>query len=1211
MSVLRGHSGLPSAPAPVPAPAAEGRPAEGRPAAEIIGAYAATCLWELGADHVELELRADGRRVLFTFRESDGGSGGGSGGSGGPGLPPGPAGPRPVTIGCPVAATAPASARALVSACRLRLSWSDDGTVEHRLVPAPGARVEAGLARLRLADRLARPGEGIPGRREREALTTAPWAGGGEPVRWPDLCDAFTAQARATPGLVAVTDDTEELTYAELDRWTGSLALRLRAEGVGTGEIVAVGVERGVASVAAVLGVLRAGAAYLPVGVDLPLSRQRRFLAVSGARVAVVGDGSPLRNLVERPIDVASAREEAVASAREETTAPARNDDAAVTRLPSPPGPETLAYVLFTSGSTGEPKAVAMPRRSLNHHVDWYRHHSSSPVGGRSLHFADLGWDTSTAEIFPTLCSGGTVVVAGRRARRDPDRLVDLLRTSGVQRMVLPPQVLAQIAERCLRSGGPALPLLDVVSGGEQLVLTDVLRRWLLGLPGAVLQNHYGPSETQLVTAYVSDPAQAPDLPPIGRPCGNNRLYVLDETGRPAAVGEPGELVIAGPGVASGYLGDPAATAAAFVPDPSGASDGRAYRSGDLVRRLPDGNLQFVGRVDRQVKVRGYRVEPAEVERVLTELPRVRAAAVTAVERAGHRSLVAFVVTDADTADLLGELERRLPGYMVPSRIEPVDALPLTPNGKVDVSALLDHGTDAAADEPVARPVAAVIAAWTEVLGAAPGPDTDFRAAGGDSLTAMTIAARCHVRGLRVSAVDVLEAATPRRLADIAGRAGGGVTRDLPGAGTLLPLLPSQADALRTPTPDRDHWYQAALFRTGADLDTGLLREAVRAVVAAHPSLRCAVTDDGQRVVEPYEAVADARSDTASGGLAAALARVRGGGLDLGSGRLVDVTRLSGDRLLLVVHQMAFDAVSWGTFTSDLQEAYRTLRLGGVPALGEATSTAAWLEALRGYAAGVARDELPVWRDQVRGEPALPPDVPGGSRAVNLGGTACGLERALDADSTRRLLRETPLTASCRADEVVLHALVRTLAAGRTGPVRLDTLQHGRAERIAPGLDLSRTTGWFTTVAPLTVALPRSGGPRDELAATVAANRSRPLSGVGFGALRHFGTGAPREALNGIGPADVSFDFLGTAASLYPGELLVEKLDAALGPYVHDGWERPHPVEVQAYISEGRLVIGWTYSKALHSERLIRRTADRHIADLVAMVDGRAWTAAS
>jgi amino acid adenylation domain-containing protein len=443
--------------------------------------------------------------------------------------------------------------------------------------------------------------------------------------------------------------------------------------------------------------------------------------------------------------------------------------------------PESLAYVIYTSGSTGRPKGVAMPHRPLADLIRWHRGDPELGRPARTLQFAALGFDVSFQEMLTTWCTGGTLVTVDEETRRDPERLLHLLVDERVQRLFLPPVALGQLA--AVAEAAPRVPaaLREIVTAGEQLVLTPAVHAFLARLPDCVLRNQYGPSETHVVTEHVlrGPPSAWPSMPPIGRPIAKARAYLLDGHLQPVPTGVAGELYLGGTALARGYLHRPELTADRFIPDPfSGAPGARLYRTGDLARWLPDGSIQFLGRADHQVKVRGFRIECGEVEAALAEHPSVHASAVAAREDAtGHKQLVAYVVPQPGMAptgdDLRTFLRQSLPEHMVPGAFVALEALPLSPNGKVDRRALPAPG---AKHLPEGRPrvaprnalETAIAAIWREVLHRPEvGVHDGFFDLGGHSLVATQIMSRLRdAFGVEVPLRRLFE--RPSTIADLA-----------------------------------------------------------------------------------------------------------------------------------------------------------------------------------------------------------------------------------------------------------------------------------------------------------------------------------------------------------------------------------------------------------------------------------------------------------
>ncbi|UQI45505.1 amino acid adenylation domain-containing protein [Streptomyces sp. HU2014] len=611
-----------------------------------------------------------------------------------------------------------------------------------------------------------------------------------------DVVTLFTEQAARTPDAVAVAFDGGRWTYRELARAADRVAGHLRAAGTTTGDRVAVALDRSPELIAVVLGIAKAGAAVVPLDTAYPAERLRMMLE-QARPVRVVTDpghahlaGDPDILL---PVGTVTGEDH-----------PHGHDPAPVTV-----SPQDIAYVLFTSGSTGVPKGVRMPHRSLANLIAWQNGAPSAAPGGTTLQFAPLSFDVSFQEIFSTLTSGGVLQLVSEAQRRDARALLDLLDTARVERVFLPYVALQQLAETSNALGRTPAHLRVVVSSGEQLRVTEEIRRLCAALPGVVLENQYGPTESHVVTRFtMTGPASAfPALPPIGSPIAGCAVHVLDERLRPAPVGVRGEIYLDGACLADGYLGGPEQTAERFVPHPF-TGQGRLYRTGDLGRVLPGGDILFLGRADTQLKVRGFRVEPAEVELAITGrpdlFPGIREAAVVARHREGTDSfLAAFLVADAtgtaaaDLEKIRAGLRRTLPEHMVPSHLQWVPDLPLTPSGKRDDAALrrLPLHTDAP-DESAAprdeyeRTLAEILAELLHLP--AVGVHGDFFDLGGTSLTAMRLVVLIKQRyGVDIPMSRFVTTPTVSGLAELL-RSGEALS-------TFDPLVPFRAEGTRPP----------------------------------------------------------------------------------------------------------------------------------------------------------------------------------------------------------------------------------------------------------------------------------------------------------------------------------------------------------------------------------------------------------------------------
>ncbi|MFB2837774.1 amino acid adenylation domain-containing protein, partial [Floridanema evergladense] len=497
------------------------------------------------------------------------------------------------------------------------------------------------------------------------------------------LHQLFEAQVEKTPDAVAVVFENQQFTYQELNLRANQLANYLRSLGVSADVPVGICVERSLLMMVGILGILKAGGAYVPLDPEYPTQRLDFMLTDSSVAVLLTQQG-----LVDR---LPKHQAQTVCLDLDWQVISGFNQENPATNVHL----NNLAYVIYTSGSTGQPKGVAMNHLPLVNLMIWQQQHTTISPGGKTLQFAPISFDVSCQEMFSTWCDGGTLVLISEQLRRDPVALLGLLQEQAVERLFLPFVGLQQLAEVGMDSTS-VLQLREIVTAGEQLQMTPAITRWLNQLRNCTLHNHYGPSESHVVTSFtLSDSiANRSLLPPIGCPIANSQIYILDSYLQPVPVGVSGELHIGGVGLARGYLNRPELTIEKFIPNPfSSEPDSRLYKTGDKARYLPDGNIEYLGRIDNQVKIRGFRIELGEIEAILGQYPQVKAAVVIVREdNLGDKRLVAYLVSDSEitptTNELRQYLKALLPEYMVPSTFIFLETLPLTPNGKVDRRAL-------------------------------------------------------------------------------------------------------------------------------------------------------------------------------------------------------------------------------------------------------------------------------------------------------------------------------------------------------------------------------------------------------------------------------------------------------------------------------------------------------------------------------------------
>nr|UTI67656.1 AptD3 [Actinoallomurus sp. ID145808] len=1012
-----------------------------------------------------------------------------------------------------------------------------------------------------------------PGER---SMVVDEWNDTGVEVAGSVLPAVFESMVTASPDAVAVVAGAESLTYGELDARANALAFELIGRGVGPDVVVAVATGRTVDLVVGLVAVSKAGGAYLPIDPRYPGPRME-YVVRDARPLVVVTDHETDRVLPAVDVPRVFLEDDRPVAGRSPGDA-----DRAGRLLP-----EHLAYVIYTSGSTGEPKGVGVTFRSVTSLFAGTDHWAGFGPGDVWAWCHSQAFDFSVWEMWGALLYGGTVVVVSWEVVRSPADLWDVLLEQRVSVLSQTPAAFYALVEaRPERAATSALRM--VVLGGEAFDPARAQGWWAAGSAPAVI-NMYGITETTVhVTRLEVEPGRAATgVSPIGVPLANTRVYVLDASLAPVPPGVVGELYVAGNGVARGYRDRPGLTASRFVADPFDRAGGRLYRTGDLARWTAQGDLIYVGRNDDQVQLRGFRVEPGEIEAVLISHPAVAQAVVIArsddadeVTDAGKR-LVAYIVPersatttdDGIVAELRAQVAERLPEYMAPAAFVLVERLPLTVNGKVDKAALpapVFSGGVYRAPGSVEEELLAGI--FAEVLGVDQvGVDDDFFALGGDSIRSIQVVTRARQVGLVVKAREIFEARTVAALAAVAaanGRAGSETAlAELPGGGVgELGLLPVGEWMLQRGGSFR-RYAQWMVLGLPVGISQAELVSTLGAVVDRHDLWRSRLTA-GERPVlvvgEPGSVdvgrlvrrvgcagVADERSwgPLISAELDRALDR-----LDPVAGVMLQFVWLdpatdqgvgvedAGGRLLVVAHHLVIDGVSWRILIPDFIEAWSAVRAGRVPMLSRVgTSVRRWSAALAEEAQRPKRvAELELWRSMLR-----PPDPVLGARrldpAVDVVSSVDRVQVRLPGEVTEALLTALPSRFHCGPNDGLVTGLALAVAAWRRtrgvaeSSVLVNVEGHGREETVVPGADLSRTVGWFTTIFPVRVGA--GGVDLDEAFAGGASAgravkavkeqlRAVPDRGVGYGLLRYLNPDTAGE-LAQLPTGQIGFNYLG------------------------------------------------------------------------------------
>ncbi|SLG96932.1 non-ribosomal peptide synthetase [Mycobacteroides abscessus] len=886
------------------------------------------------------------------------------------------------------------------------------------------------------------------------AVLTDPAA---EPVSIPVV---FAVQVERAPETVALVCRDRSWTYRELDQITNRIAHLLAGNGAGPGEVVGLLVPRSGEAIIGLLAILKTGAAYLPIDPAHPDERIK-FMVSDAGPVAVLTTadlGSRFEGLDVGVIEI---------------------DDPLIDGQPSSalpaPEPDDLAYMTYTSGTTGVPKAVAVTHHNVTQLVDAVRADLPARPGEVWSQWHSLVFDVSVWEIWGALLHGGRLVVVPESVASSPDDLHELLISEKVSVLCQTPSAAGMLSPERLEST-------TLIVAGEACP-PELVDRWATS--GRTMINAYGPTEATIYAAMSGPLTPGSGVAPIGSPVPGAALFVLDKWLRPAPEGVVGELYVAGNGVAPGYAHRSGLTASRFLACPFGGPGSRMYRTGDLVQWGEDGQLQYLGRADEQVKIRGYRIELGEIQAALARLDGVEQAVVIAREdRPGDKRLVGYIMGTADPVEARSALAERLPAYMVPAAVVVLDALPLTVNGKLDKRALpapeyRSVGTDYRAPSGPVEKILADI--YAQVLGVdRVGVDESFFDLGGDSILSMQVVSRARAAGVHCRPRDIFVEQTVSAVAAVASLSDGGAGIVDDGIGPVLatPII----HWLQSVPGPVDQFNQTIVLQAPVGVTEDDVVVILQALLDRHATLRLRAesgdASGGWSLLVPDAGTVDARAclrvaeSLSDAELVAARSRLNpAAGAQLSAVWVPDSRQLA-----LMIHHLAVDGVSWRILLEDLNIAWAQHH-GGQPVQlpTGGTSFARWAALLDEHARSqdvVATADA--WREVAAVPAALPAVMPG----LDTYATAKTLSVSLDAGTTRELLSEVPAAFHAGVQDILLIAFGlawNEFLDSNTTSIAIGVEGHGRQEELGTvagqDIDLSRTVGWFTTKYPVSLSV--------------------------------------------------------------------------------------------------------------------------------------------
>ncbi|HEY9810223.1 MAG TPA: amino acid adenylation domain-containing protein [Halomicronema sp.] len=1024
----------------------------------------------------------------------------------------------------------------------------------------------------------------------------------------------FEAQVKQTPDAVAVTFENQKFTYRELNEKANQLAYYLKKIGVKHEVLVGICVERSLLTVVAILGVLKAGGAYVPLDPANPQERLSFILEDTQLKVLLTEE-KWLPSLPQCNAKIVCIDADFSEYSKE--------------NLDSEISAENLAYIIYTSGSTGTPKGVLIPHSNVVRLFAATQSNYNFNQQDVWTLFHSYAFDFSVWEIWGALLYGGRLVIVPYSVSRTPEEFYKLLCEERVTVLNQTPSAFYQLikAEESLGISQD-LSLRLVIFGGEALDL-KALNPWFNrhGEQQPQLVNMYGITETTVHVTYR--PLTMADLSKnasvIGRPIADLQVYLLDQNRQPVPIGIPGEIYVGGAGVARGYFNRPELTNERFIANfLNNNSSAKLYKSGDLARYLPNGDLEYLGRIDNQVKVRGFRIELGEIEAALGEHPDVAQAVVIVREDVpGEKRLVAYIVANSTQWGVAGRapknselistlrcfLKEKLPEYMMPAVFVLLEALPLTNNGKIDRKSLpapeRDRGQISENFVKPSTPVEQILAEiWAQVLGLEKvGVEDNFFELGGDSILSIQVISKANQAGLKLTPKQLFQHQTIAQLATVADAEQ--VNKPEPELITgSVPLTPIQHWFFEQNLVDLHHWNQAVLLELRQPLDPVLIEQTLQELLKYHDALRLRFERGKfgwqQEIINPEKNVPfspvnlsllppeeqEMAFQTKAAELQASLNLSEG---PLFVAALFDFGEQQLNRLLFVIHHLAVDAVSWRILIEDFQIIYEQISRNKTVSLPpKTTSFKTWSERLQKWVKSEEQqEELNYWLDVSNKQVSrLPVDY----QKANLVAFEKTVSVALSAEETKALLQEVPAAYRTQINDVLLTALAQVF--GRwtgSNSFLLDLEGHGR-EDIFEDVNLSRTIGWFTTVFPVVINLEKPADLGTALKSVKEQLRSLPNRGIGFGLLKYL-SGELGKKLDNLLQSEVCFNYLGQFDQLLPESSLLKLSSEPSGPIRSPQGNRRYLIEINGFIAGGKLQIDWTYSENIHRQETIENLA--------------------
>lgn len=1005
------------------------------------------------------------------------------------------------------------------------------------------------------------------------------------------LQEIFEQQVKLNPLQAAIVSGETTLSYAALNEQANKLAHHLRAAyNIQPNHPVGIMLGRSERVLISILAVLKAGGCYVFIDSAYPNDRLRYITANADVRCLILDSGDAFKvSFIERPMFAIDIELDMLDTSAE--------DPAPVNK------PDDLAYIIYTSGSTGKPKGVSITHRSLLNTQCWRKEFYGFNERFVTLQFASFSFDSSVNDIFSMLLWGGGLVLLGETDRLSVGRINELLNKYSITNFNVVPGLYRSLVNDLESNGSLKL----ITLAGEKLT-SDLVEKHFNKFPGVPIINEYGPTENAICSTAKKIVQATGGDPSIGKPISNTQVYVLDHSMKLLPRGLTGEIYISGDGLSKGYVHNEELNAARFLPHPFEAGK-RIYRTGDLGRWNAENELEYLGRSDEQVKIRGYRVEPGEIESVMLQHPGITGAAV--IVKGDPPTLVAFyaATNDINNDALFSYLSSQLPAYMVPANAARLDKIPVTINGKVDRKRLLELAENNTEEEgggneqPQTVEEKLLAEIWKEVLGRkAIGIHDNFFKSGGDSIKAIQIASRCYKAGYKLDVKDVFENATIEKLAKII-RPQVNVT-DQEAVKGSFPLTPVQARFFESRLADMHHYNQTVMLSSPERLQPALIKAVFAKLAAHHDMLRATYDITASGVIQQIKSEATQlwfrEFDLVDAENAEAAVRKHANdvqsGIDLEKGPLMRLALFhvkEGDLLLVAIHHLVMDTVSWRILLEDIEALYNQAKMQEPFSLPpKSDSFKKWSTKLKEYAASNRfLRESKYWNELVAASaPFITRDMDPADASNTLLDTDT-VEFKLGSSLTEKLTGDVHAAFNTDINDILLLSVAKAVhQVWKLPNVMIDLEGHGR-ESILPDLNITRTVGWFTSIYPVCVPLNEAWDMQRQIIEAKDALHRVPNKGVGFGILKYLSPGEPDSAVRQFKGSSISFNYLGQ----FDADIANTSFSLAghlMGRSMSQHQSRHYELEINGMILDGQLQVSIAYNRHHYNDTTIRRFAD-------------------